>query len=74
MARSVLDTVKYVFAPEGEVADMRVLLLGDSTGRMTSGLEVDTPAAALYTVSDGRIVEIRHFLDQEQARRAAGLR
>jgi ketosteroid isomerase-like protein len=52
----------------------RVLLLGDSVGRLAgSGVEMETPAAALYTVEDNRIVRIEHFLDQDQARRAAGV-
>jgi ketosteroid isomerase-like protein len=52
----------------------RVLLLGDSVGRLSAaGTEVETHAGALYTVEGGRIVRIQHFLDQDQARRAAGL-
>jgi ketosteroid isomerase-like protein len=52
----------------------RVLLLGDSIGRLAgSGVEMETHAAALYTVENDRIVRIEHFLDQDQARRAAGL-
>ena len=51
----------------------RVLLLGDAVGRMDSGVELETHGAALYTVRNGRIVKISHYLDQEQARRAAGL-
>jgi ketosteroid isomerase-like protein len=51
-----------------------VLLLGDSLGRPRgSGVELETHAAALFDVSGDRIVRIRHFLDQDQARRAAGL-
>jgi ketosteroid isomerase-like protein len=57
-----------------DAGDGRVLLLGDSLGRLAgSGVEVETHAAALYTVEGDRIVRIEHFLDQEQARRAAGL-
>jgi len=52
----------------------QVLFLGDSLGRLAgSGLEVEVHAGALYTVESGRIVRIQHFLDQDQARRAAGL-
>lgn len=57
-----------------DVADGRVLLLADSAGRMAgSGLEVDTHVAAVYTIRDGTITEIRHYLDQDQAKREAGL-
>jgi ketosteroid isomerase-like protein len=57
-----------------DVGEGRVLLLGDSIGRLAgSGLEVETHAAALYTVEDDEIVRVEHFLDQNQARRAAGL-
>ena len=57
-----------------DAGDGNVLLLGDSVGRFAgSGLELETQAAALYTVRDGKIVRIQHFLDQDQARRAAGL-
>ena len=52
----------------------RVLLLGDSTGRMAgSRVEIEAHVAALYTVESDEIVRIQHFLDQDQARRAAGL-
>jgi ketosteroid isomerase-like protein len=65
----VFRPTEIIDAPEG-----RVLLLGDSMGRLAgSGLEVETPVAALYTVRDGLIVRIEHFLDQDQARSAAGL-
>lgn len=51
-----------------------VLLLGQCRGRLSgSGLELDTPAAGLYEVRDGLITRIQHFLDQDQARRVAGL-
>ena len=57
-----------------DVGDGRVLLLADSAGRMAgSGLKVDTHVAALYTIRDGTITEIRHYLDQDQAMREAGL-
>jgi len=57
-----------------DVGEGRVLLLGHSTGRFRgSGAEMDAPVAALYTVEGGMIVRIQHFLDQDQARRAAGL-
>jgi ketosteroid isomerase-like protein len=52
----------------------RVLMLGDSTSRLVhSTVELDAHVAALWTIRDGRVVAIEHFLDQDQARRAAGL-
>ena len=50
----------------------KVLLLGDTLARLSSGIEVQAHVGAVYTLRDGRIVAIQHFLDQEQARRAAG--
>jgi ketosteroid isomerase-like protein len=57
-----------------DAGDGRVLVLGDSTARMSgTGLEIATKAGAVHEVRDGTIVRIDHFLDQDQARRAAGL-
>jgi ketosteroid isomerase-like protein len=52
----------------------KVLLLGVSLGRMAgSSTAIETRGAALYELEAGKIVRISHFLDQDQARRAAGL-
>ena len=56
-----------------DVGGGRVLLLGDTMARMRSGIEVQAHVAAVYTIRDGQIVAIEHFLDQDQARRAVGL-
>lgn len=57
-----------------DAGDGRVLLLSNCHGRLAgSGVELDTAAAGLYEVRDGRIARIQHFLDQAQGRRAAGL-
>ena len=59
-----------------EIAEVEnhVLLLVHVVGTMSeSGLEVDAPAAAIYTIESGRVVRVRHFLDQDQARAAVGL-
>jgi ketosteroid isomerase-like protein len=57
-----------------DAGEGRVLLLGDSKGRVAgSGVEIEAHVAALYTIEKDRIVRIEHFLDQDQARRAAGL-
>jgi hypothetical protein len=51
-----------------------VLLLVQTRGRMRgAGAEIEQPAAAVYKVREGTIVAIAHFLDHDQARRAAGL-
>ena len=61
-------------AVEFEEANDRLLVLGHCVGRMSgSGLEVDTPVAAVYDIERGRVVRLRHFLDQDQARAEAGL-
>jgi len=57
-----------------EAAAGQVLLLGESHGRLSAGgTELETHAAGLYTIREGMIVRIQHFLDQDQARRAAGV-
>ena len=53
--------------------DDAVLLLAHLRATLGDGLPVETPVAALYTFDGERIVKIEHFLDQAQARRAAGL-
>jgi ketosteroid isomerase-like protein len=57
-----------------QAGDGRVLVLAATEGRL-KGTDTSVPqkAAALYTVADGRAVAIVHFLDQDQARTAAGL-
>src|SRR5687767_15908551 len=57
-----------------DAGEGKVLVLADTQGRL-KGTDTFVPqkAAALYTVADGRIVAIEHFLDQDQARAAAGL-
>jgi ketosteroid isomerase-like protein len=61
--------VEMIDAGEG-----RVLLLAESHGLLTSGgAEIVQASAAIYRLRDGMIVGIDHYLDYEQARRAAGL-
>lgn len=56
-----------------DIGDGRVLVLAHALGRMPgSGFELDAPSAMLLTVHDRLIIRIEHFLDQDQARRAAG--
>ena len=57
-----------------EVGPERVLMLVDCRVRAAgSSQPIDVRAAALYTARDGLIVKVEHFLDQAQARRAAGI-
>ena len=56
-----------------DAGEGRVLLLGETHARLASGVEVEAHVGAAYTIRDGRIVLIQHFLDQDQARRAVGL-
>jgi ketosteroid isomerase-like protein len=54
--------------------DGRVLILVETRARLRGGgPEVTDHTAALYQVGDGRIIGIDHYLDQDDARRAAGL-
>jgi len=51
-----------------------VALLVTVTGRLRgSEAIVQQPAGAVYTVSSGRVAKVQHFLDEGQARAAAGL-
>jgi ketosteroid isomerase-like protein len=51
-----------------------ILLLADCEGTLRdSGLTVKQGAGAVYAIRDARISGIRHFLDRDQAREAAGL-
>ena len=57
-----------------DVGDGTFLLLVMCRGRMRAGGgEIRQEAGAVYTVRDGQIQGIRQFLDQSQARQAAGL-
>jgi ketosteroid isomerase-like protein len=54
--------------------DGRVLILVETRARLRGGgPEVTDHTAALYRISEGRIIGIDHYLDQDDARRAAGL-
>jgi ketosteroid isomerase-like protein len=54
--------------------DGRVLLLVQTRARLRGGgPEVTDHVAALYRIGEGRIIGIDHYLDQDDARRAAGL-
>ena len=55
--------------PEG-----RILTLGEQRGTTRiGGVEVREPAAAVFTLRDGRVVRAEFHLDPEAAKRAAGV-
>lgn len=52
----------------------RVLTLGEQRATTrTGGVELREPAAAVFTLRDGRVVRAEFHLDPETAKRAAGL-
>jgi ketosteroid isomerase-like protein len=60
----------------GELLDAgegRVLSFGELRGRMRVGVEVTQPGAAIIEVRDERVVAMAFYVDQDQARRDAGL-
>lgn len=51
-----------------------VVVLAQVNGRTArDGVEIEHPAAAVWTFEDGRIVRLRFYLDQGDALRAAGI-
>jgi ketosteroid isomerase-like protein len=57
-----------------DAGDGKLLVLVTSMARMRgTDAEVPQSAAALYFIEGGRIVRLNFYLDQEQARRDAGL-
>jgi hypothetical protein len=67
--RYLITIDEWVDAGEG-----KVLVLVSSMARMR-GTDVEVPqsAAALYRIEQGKVVKLSFYLDQEQARRDAGL-
>jgi SnoaL-like protein len=60
----------------GEVLDAgegRVLSLGELCGRLEGGAEITQLGAAFIRIRDGLIVGVHFYVDQDQARRDAGL-
>ena len=60
----------------GEMIDLgegRVLSFGELSGRLPGGAELTQPGAALIAVRDGKIVSLDFYVDQDQARRDAGV-
>jgi len=57
-----------------EGTEGRVLILALQHGRTkTGGVEISEPAAAVWTVRDGKLVRLEFHLDRDVGRRAAGL-
>jgi SnoaL-like protein len=56
-----------------DAGEGKVLSLGELCGRLQGGAEVTQPGAAYFRIRDGRIVAIDFYVDQDQARRDAGL-
>jgi ketosteroid isomerase-like protein len=54
--------------------DSRVLALVESHGRpKTGGVEMSLRSGAIWTLTDGQVSRLEHFLDRDQALEAAGL-
>ena len=54
--------------------DQHVLITGRQTGRgRVSGIEVDSPRAAVLAVRDGAVTELRYFTEPSDALKAVGL-
>ncbi len=52
----------------------QVLLLGNATARVrATGAEIPQETAALWDIENSKLVAITFYLDQDQARRDAGL-
>src|SRR2546430_16159363 len=57
-----------------DTADGQILVLASAVGRMRgTGAELPQEVAQLCRIVDGRITEVSFYLDQQQARRDAGL-
>jgi ketosteroid isomerase-like protein len=68
------DRYRVVIDDWHDVGGGQVLVLVTSTARMReSGIEVPQSAASIFRADGGLIREIRFYLDQAQAREAAGL-
>jgi hypothetical protein len=56
-----------------DAGEGKVLSLGELCGQMRVGVEVTQPGAAIIQVRDEKIVALAFYVDQDQARRDAGL-
>ena len=55
------------------VDDLVVVLLHEYRRGRESGVELENDTAVVFTVRDGRIVRMQGYMDQDAARKAAGL-
>jgi hypothetical protein len=64
-----IELDELIVGPEG-----KILTLGEQRGTTrVGGVEVREPAAAVFTIRDGRVVRAEFHLDPEAAKRAAGV-
>jgi SnoaL-like domain len=56
-----------------DAGDGKVLSLAELCGQLPGGAEITQAGAALITVSDGKVVAADFYVDQNRARRDAGL-
>jgi hypothetical protein len=56
-----------------DAGEGRVLSLAELRGQLKGGAEVTQPGAALISVREGKVVAADFYVDQDQARRDAGL-
>lgn len=61
------------FGPMHDAGAGQVLSMGELRGKMREGVELTQLGAALIQVRDGKIVALAFYVDQDQARREAGL-
>jgi ketosteroid isomerase-like protein len=74
--RRVFEIYEDVRVEVGEFIDAgdRVVVTGRTRARAKgSGMELDTPLALVWTVTDGRLARIEVFTDRRDALEAAGL-
>jgi ketosteroid isomerase-like protein len=58
-----------------DAGDDRVVAVQRTTGRAkVSGIETEIRFSVVYTLRDGKIVQVREYMDKEQALEAVGLR
>jgi ketosteroid isomerase-like protein len=57
-----------------DVGDSVVMITQVSVTSQASGLELDTPMAAVFTLRNGRVIRMTSYLDPAEALEAVGLR
>jgi ketosteroid isomerase-like protein len=64
---------RILFGELHDAGDGNVLSLGQLQGEMRGGVELTQPGAALMQVRDGKIAAADFYVDQDRARRDAGI-